>query len=79
MSPGCSKRSGPITWGLTGLLLVAPAAQAQRYVPSDDPAFPRIQYEDSLVSLNDRCIVRLMKLTRKLPPIYVNGLPIGFC
>ena len=52
---------------------------AQQYVESEDPAFPRIRYEDSLVSMNDRCIVRLRKLSPKIQPVYVNGRPIGFC
>jgi hypothetical protein len=52
---------------------------AQQYVPGEETDFPRIQYADSLVSVNDRCIVRLRKLSPKIPPIFVNGLPIGFC
>jgi hypothetical protein len=41
---------------------------------------PRVRYYDSdLVSLNDRCAVRKIKLNIKMPPVYVNGQPIGFC
>ena len=54
-------------------------ASAQRYVPTKDPDFPRIKYADSLVSPNDRCIVSLAKLNPKMAPLYVNGVPIGFC
>lgn len=61
------------------LFILSPTVLAQRYVPGNDEDFPRVQYADSLVSENDRCIVRLRKLSPKLPPIYVNGLPIGFC
>lgn len=45
----------------------------------EESEFPRIRYADGLVSVNDRCPVRQRKLNTKLPPIYVNGLPVGFC
>jgi len=41
--------------------------------------FPRIRYGDGLVSVNDRCIVRKVKLNLRMPPVYVNGRPVGFC
>jgi hypothetical protein len=41
---------------------------------------PRVRYFDgNQVSLNDRCAVRKTKLNAKMPPVYVNGQPIGFC
>jgi len=58
---------------------LASAAAAQVYVPATDPAFPRLRYADSLTSLNDRCIVSQAKLNPKMAPLYVNGMPIGFC
>ena len=60
-------------------LALAGAASAQRYVPMSDPAFPRLKYADSLVSANDRCIVSQAKLNPRMSPLYVNGIPIGFC
>lgn len=54
-------------------------ARAQRPVPGSDPKFPRLKYADSLVSLNDRCIVAKQKLDPKIRPVYVSGQPIGFC
>ena len=46
--------------------------------PAD--SFPKIRYsETGLVSLNDRCAVRKVRLNPKMPPVYVNGRPIGFC
>jgi len=49
------------------------------YVNSQD-SLPRLRYyDDGRVSLNDRCAVRKTKLNPKMPPIYVNGRPIGFC
>ena len=60
-------------------LLLACAVSAQRYVEAKDPGFPRLKYADSLVSANDRCIVSLAKLNPKMAPLYVNGVPIGFC
>ena len=44
-----------------------------------DTLFPRLRFGDGQISLNDRCIVTQKKLNRRLPPIYVNGRPIGFC
>lgn len=64
---------------LLALALLAAAAAAQVYVPATDPAFPRLKYADSLTSLNDRCIVSQAKLNPKMVPLYVNGMPIGFC
>ena len=49
------------------------------YVNLQD-SLPRVRYfESNLVSLNDRCAVRKGKLNNKMPPVYVNGQPIGFC
>jgi hypothetical protein len=49
------------------------------YVQPAD-SFPAIRYfEGGLVSQNDRCAVRKVKLNTKMPPVYVNGRPIGFC
>jgi hypothetical protein len=59
--------------------LAAALAPAQEFVPTKDPEFPRVRYSDSLLSLNDRCIVRHGKLNPVFPPAYVNGRPIGFC
>lgn len=65
---------------LAGAALFAAApAGSQRFVAGSDPAFPRIKYADSLVSLNDRCIVRMVKLNPKVRPVYVSRMPVGFC
>ena len=49
------------------------------YVNPED-SFPRLRYFDTdLVSINDRCAVRKTRLNPKMPPIYVNGRPVGFC
>lgn len=49
------------------------------YVNAQD-WLPRLRYFDGdQVSLNDRCAVRKVKLNPKMPPIYVNGQPVGFC
>ncbi|HVQ34399.1 MAG TPA: hypothetical protein VMT33_00195 [Candidatus Bathyarchaeia archaeon] len=54
------------------------SAKVPSYV---DPAAekPRIKFDDEQVSLNDRCPVRKAKLNLKMPAVYVNGKPIGFC
>ena len=66
-------------WVASLAMFVGASAWAQHHVPGSDPEHPRIQYADSLVSLNDRCIVRQNKLSTSIPPVYVNGMPIGFC
>jgi len=48
------------------------------YIQSED-SFPKLQYFDGQVSLNDRCAVRKIRLNSKMPPVYVNGRAIGFC
>lgn len=49
------------------------------FVEAQD-SFPRVRYFDTdLVSINDRCAVRKVKLNPKMPPVYVNGRPVGFC
>ena len=73
---------GSIVVVLAGLGLsvaLAPAVQAQRYVTTADSLHPRVKFADSLVSANDRCIVAQNKLNRRVRPVYVNGVPIGFC
>jgi hypothetical protein len=43
-------------------------------------SLPRLRFfEDGQVSLNDRCAVRKVKLNPKMPAVYVNGQPVGFC
>ena len=50
------------------------------YVQGDDAAHPRVRYPDGQVALNDSCAILLgNKLSRRIPPMYVNGQPIGFC
>lgn len=83
LAPASGRRARPIA----ALLAVAAGAAllwpyggaAQRYVPTADPAFPRLKYADSLVSINDRCAVRKVKLSSKVRPVYVNQEPVGFC
>jgi len=47
---------------------------------SPEDSFPRMRYFDSnLVTINDRCAVRKVRLNSKMPAVYVNGQPVGFC
>jgi hypothetical protein len=66
---------------LTVVLAVtlATGAGAQRLVPTADPKHPRLKFADSLVTPNDRCMVSQAKLNPKVRPVYVNGVPMGFC
>ena len=50
------------------------------FVASQDPARPRVRYADGQVGLADHCAIRVANgLNRRIPPVYVNGRPIGFC
>ena len=64
-----------------GMLLPPTPASPQQYLYSSPPdsLHPRVQYRDGSISLNDRCAVRMTKLSRSMRPVYVNGQPIGFC
>ena len=66
---------------IAAALLIAGAAPgiAQRLVPTSDVEHPRLRFADSLLSVNDRCIVSQAKLNAKVRPVYVNGEPVGFC
>ena len=57
--------------------LIASAA-VPAYVDPASPLSP-IRFDRESVSLNDRCPVRKGRLNLKMPPVYVNGKPIGFC
>jgi len=50
------------------------------YVAGPDPTRPRVRYADGQVGPDDHCAIRVAaKLNRRIPPVYVNGTPIGFC
>ena len=49
-------------------------------VPGSDPDHPRLRYRDGQVSRNDSCMIRMENgLNFRVPPMYVNGEPVGFC
>ena len=49
-------------------------------VAGTDPERPRLRYRDGQISRNDTCAIKLKnKLNPAIPPMYVNGAPIGFC
>ncbi len=64
---------------MLGMLLCVGGSWAQHYVPTTDPAFPRLKFADSLLSPNDRCLVTHRKLNPRVRPVYVNGVPMAFC
>ncbi len=50
------------------------------YVLGEDPTHPRVRYLDGQLALDTSCAIRIgNKLSRKVPPVYVNGQPLGFC
>jgi hypothetical protein len=63
--------------------MAAPARTGMELLPAaytDTTAeFPHLRYRNGWESLNDRCPVRKGKLNLRLPPVYVNGHPVGFC
>ncbi|HEX6882271.1 MAG TPA: hypothetical protein VF530_02760 [Planctomycetota bacterium] len=74
--------------GLVASEVAATATRAPRpldedgifYVETDDPAHPRVRYLDGQLALDGSCAIRIgNKLSRKVPPVYVNGQPVGFC
>ena len=82
------KRSSPVA--VAAFLLTCAAAcggkPSQVVPPVGKPEvidasaeFPKIRFADGLPSANDRCPVTKRKLSPAFPPVYVNGLPIGFC
>ena len=62
------------------LALVAPRASlGQRYVPGPDAEHLRLKYGDSLVSINDRCMVTHRMIKPYVRPVYVSRQAVGFC
>ena len=62
------------------------AGDSTRYVvfaefaDSPEDSLPRLRFlESGLLSINDRCPVRKVRLNPKMPPAWVNGRPVGFC
>jgi hypothetical protein len=60
-------------------LVLTPSGHAQRYVAGPDSLHRHLKFPDSLVSANDRCMVSQKKLNPRVRPVYVNGVPMGFC
>jgi YHS domain-containing protein len=66
---------------LAAVLAATPPAPMKlpRYVASGDRMLPKVQYADTLVSLNKRCTVRQILMGPQTRPVYVNRKPVGFC
>jgi hypothetical protein len=55
-----------------------PPAVAEFISPAD--SLPYLRYlADGLVTLNDRCPIRKVRLNPRMNAAYVNGRPVGFC
>src|SRR5438105_3843801 len=61
------------------LLAIPAAVLAQQYVPAKPNEHKRIIFPDSLVSINDMCLVSHRPLDILHQPIYVNLKPVAFC
>ena len=66
---GCGGKKAPV---------VVKSGETVEYVNKELEYSP-VRFSDGEESLNDRCMVRQAKLSLRMPPIYVNGKPIGFC
>ena len=77
MLPNAVKTSAGIV--AFALLSLPGAAWAQSRVPGDDPAHPRLMFQDSSITVNHQCLVRGGALNPEYRPVYVNGRAIGFC
>ena len=56
-----------------------PAVVYGEFIAPEDSLQRMRYFETGLVGMNDRCAVRKVRLNPKMPPVYVNGQPIGFC
>lgn len=65
--------------GLAGCRSTAPDAGVIP-VASQRADRPRLRYLDGQLSSNDACAIRLdNRLNPRIPPVRVNGAPVGFC
>lgn len=65
---------------LTTLATACAGMPRAEIVPSAEGGPHRLRYDDGKVSLNDRCMIQLANgLNPAMPPLYVNGDPVGFC
>ena len=69
--------AGAVACGSRPAELVPPIGKPELLDPSAE--LPKIRFADGLVSANDRCPVTKRKLSVSFPPVYVNGMAIGFC
>jgi hypothetical protein len=44
-----------------------------------EKGFPKLAFPDSTVTPNNHCPVTGHQLNAEVHPVYVNGVPIGFC
>jgi len=75
--PVCLLLTAVVACGGRPAELVLPVGKVELVDPSAE--LPRIRFADGLISVNDICPVTKRKLSVAFPPVYVNGLPIGFC
>jgi hypothetical protein len=86
--------SRTVAFGMVLLVAVAAACRgemdgdprARVPIPAEgavlDPVgaeYPHLRFADGSRTANDRCMVLQRKLNPDIPPVYVNGKPVGFC
>jgi hypothetical protein len=57
----------------------ADGSHASKHRDSLHNAFPHMLMSNGAITLNDRCPVRKVPLNLRLPALFVNDKPIGFC
>ena len=73
----CASTGDSVTPHASASVLSGPTAT---YVAAADPEKPRLRYADGQLSGNATCFIKIgNKLNNKVPPLYINGAPIGFC
>lgn len=75
-----AQADGAAPAGAAAVAVEKPAAPPLAEFVSPADTLPRLRYlADGLVTLNDRCPVRKVKLNPRMQAAYVNGRPVGFC
>lgn len=81
LTAGAAVAAEPVAESATAAKLEEPEKEYEILAEfvTDDSLSALQYFRDGLVTLNDRCPVRLVRLNRKMEAAYVNGHPVGFC
>ncbi len=81
MSLGCSQNEESISGrdNIPAFYVNADGSNPRTTRDTLENRYPHLLMEDGTITLNDRCPVRKASLNRRLPSLFVNDKPIGFC